>query len=88
MKNTPVKTTMKGKNKMEAKNNELATAVEGIEEELGQYFGNLTHQQKKMLNDLTRLYDSLQGPEDALDHSGYSRPIPSANNRRKRPYSE
>jgi|HubBroStandDraft_6_1064221.scaffolds.fasta_scaffold1425839_2 hypothetical protein len=88
MKQRLVKTTMKGKMKMEAKNNELATAVEGIEEELGQYFGTLTHHQKRMLNDLTRLYDSLRGPENALDHSGYSRPIPSAHNRKKRPYSE
>jgi hypothetical protein len=88
MKNIPVKTPKKGRTKMDAKNNELAAAVEGIEEEIGQYFGTLTQQQKKMLNDLTRLYDSLQGPEDSLDHSGYSRPIPSAPNRRKRIYSE
>jgi len=61
---------------MENKDDSLANAVEGIEEDLDQFVGTISNHQKKLLHHLTRLYTSLRGPEDALDHTGYSRPFP------------
>jgi hypothetical protein len=59
---------------------DLESTDKAILERLG---GPLTAQQKKQLRDLSRLYDSLQGPEDALDQSNYSRPFPPVQQRRR-----
>jgi hypothetical protein len=58
---------------------EIVKAVEGIEEELGQFVGALDSHQKEILVDLARLHLSLRGPEGLLDKGNYSRAIPQRN---------
>jgi hypothetical protein len=71
------KTNKREKTKMENKDTGLVTAVEGIEEEIGQFVGTTDQRQKRLLANLGRLFHSLRGPEDVLDHGDYSRPFPA-----------
>lgn len=61
----------------------LRTAVEkleateaAIEHDIGEAFGTTSPMQNTLIEDLTRLQRSLQGPEIYIDRHSYGRPFP------------
>jgi hypothetical protein len=47
-----------------------------LQQEVGELINTPSRRQREILEDLNRLQNSLRGPEDLLDRSSYSRPIP------------
>lgn len=52
--------------------------AEAALEELGEFIGGPTRRQKEIIASLSRLQQTLRGPEDLLDKRSYSRPLPPA----------
>jgi hypothetical protein len=77
--------TKKRKANMSHDDRGLRTAIEkleatevAIEHDIGEALGKPTSIQKRIIADLTRLQQSLRGPEIQLDKRSYSRPFPPA----------
>jgi hypothetical protein len=55
-------------------------ALEATERDVDYFVAEITDrpdkQQRRLLEDLNRLLDSLRGPEELLDGTSYSRPFP------------